>query len=447
MQLADAQSLFKPFLQSIGLHVEGVRPSAMMKKFGGSLSLQGKLDFLKIQIAESDRKSTKGKGKSRKHPKWNISWDTPAFLCEDFSANISMNDVVDFELKESGETADWSKSTGGLPLNFAMHKLEAKPTTLQVNFMLNIQAVTQYVDMPLLRLIHQFVTMAENVNDTRQELKQSHSDLEWIKTHRKQDSKDSTSSADTQQSDVSHQSGGLSPPSGDMPRTPSWKSGHEPEVHHHQVTSQYPHQKSGSLLSKSFKLPFDSKRPDKLPMKKSQLLTKDSKKGVGTGPRSGAKTSEITTPPQSLNLSDSVTIELEDTSSPTLAEKTIVDEIKESTPKCWRTLYHLLELYSTMPETKTVGRKPSFKLPVIEEEPAEGQKDGAGTSRPRKKPLRTQTDRVTDAEEGNIGKKSLAYASFKSTSFRQSKEWNYNYCYYCRADQGETHYVLKHDQI
>ncbi|XP_021348394.1 uncharacterized protein KIAA1109-like [Mizuhopecten yessoensis] len=424
MQLADAQSLFKPFLQSIGLHVEGVRPSAMMKKFGGSLSLQGKLDFLKIQIAESDRKSTKGKGKSRKHPKWNISSDTPAFLCEDFSANISMNDVVDFELKESGETADRSKGACGMPLNFAMHKLEAKPTTLQVNFMMNIQAVTQYVDMPLLRLIHQFVTMAENVNDTRHELKQSHSDLEWIKTHRKQDSKDSTSSADTQQSDASHQSGGLSPPSGEMPRTPSWKSGHEHEVphhhhHHHGMTPQYPHQKSGSLLPKSFKLPFDYKRPDKLPMKRPPLLTK----GLGTIPRGGAKSSDITTPPQSLNLSDSVTIELDDTSSPTLAEKTIVDEIKESTPKCWRTLYHLLELYSTMPETKTVGRKPSFKLPVIEEEPGEGRHDQpvtSGSQRQPKKPTRTSGQKVVDAEEGNLGKKNIAYSSFKSTSFRQS---------------------------
>jgi hypothetical protein len=46
-----------------------------------------------------------------------------------------MKDVVDFENKESGSAED--KSTSKPQLNFPMHKLEAKPTTLQVNFMMN----------------------------------------------------------------------------------------------------------------------------------------------------------------------------------------------------------------------------------------------------------------------------------------------------------------------
>jgi hypothetical protein len=41
-----------------------------------------------------------------------------------------MKDVVDFESKESGSAED--KSTSKPQLNFPMHKLEAKPTTLQV---------------------------------------------------------------------------------------------------------------------------------------------------------------------------------------------------------------------------------------------------------------------------------------------------------------------------
>ena len=44
------QILFKPFLQSLGLHVESVRPSAMMKNFGGHLLLQGHLDILKVLL-------------------------------------------------------------------------------------------------------------------------------------------------------------------------------------------------------------------------------------------------------------------------------------------------------------------------------------------------------------------------------------------------------------
>ena len=199
MQLADAQNLFKPFLMSIGLHVESVRPTAMMKKFGGNLSLQGRLDVLKIEIADSVRGKGKGKGKKRRDSKFvDTTHDTPAFLCEKFTLNISMRDVEDFEKKGSVEDR-----LNKLPFKFAMHKLEAKPATLQVNLMVNCQSVTQHVDMPLLRLIHQFVTVIDNVNETRIELKQGHSSVDWIRTHRKQDSKGSSSSADTQQSDSS----------------------------------------------------------------------------------------------------------------------------------------------------------------------------------------------------------------------------------------------------
>ncbi|KAL5011394.1 hypothetical protein ScPMuIL_009945, partial [Solemya velum] len=314
MQLADAQSLFKPFLQSIGLHVESVRPSAMMKKFGGSLSLQSKLDIFKIQIASSDLSHTNRKGKSgaksRKPPKLlNVNADLPAFLCDSFAINVAMKDVIDFE-KHNG---DDNIGTSKFSLNFAMHKLEAKPTTLQVNFLMNCQSVTQHVDMPLLRLLHQFIMMVENLNTTRKDLKKSHSNIDWLRTHRKQNSKDSTSSADTQQSEMSQK---------------------------RDTTSSSDNQ---------------------------AVYTTSSSDNQGKVPQ-GA--SNVVTPPQSLNLSDSITIDLGDTSSPTYAEKTIVDEIKESTPKCWKTLYHLLELYSTMPETKTVTQKRDIAhLPVIEEEP------------------------------------------------------------------------------
>lgn len=65
MQLVDVQSLFRFFLQSVGLYVEGVRFFVMMKKFGGVLFLEGKLKFLKIEIFDLGRR--KGKGKSRKY--------------------------------------------------------------------------------------------------------------------------------------------------------------------------------------------------------------------------------------------------------------------------------------------------------------------------------------------------------------------------------------------
>ncbi len=56
----------------------------------------------------------------------------------------------------------------------------------------NFFTVSQHVNMPLLRLAHQFVSMIENINETRVELEgQKPASFEY-KTHRKQDSKSST---------------------------------------------------------------------------------------------------------------------------------------------------------------------------------------------------------------------------------------------------------------
>lgn len=432
MQLADARILFKPFLQSIGLHVEGVRPTAMMKKFGGSLSLQGQLEVIRIQIVNSERHHRrKEKSKKRRLIDFNA---VPAFLCEGFLVHIAMKDVVDFESKESGSAED--KSTSKPQLNFPMHKLEAKPTTLQVNFMMNCNSVIQHVDMPLLRLVHQFVTMVDNITDTKKELKQSHSTFDWVKTHRKQESKCSTSSADTQHSDISH-SGLASPPSNEnlnKLKESTSSSESTPGVPVIDVPSSNRKTSTLACIPISFPPKADQKRPERLtlPMKKPNIF--QTKKALKTEPvqMTSGKPSDNLTPPQSLNYSYSVTIDMEDTSSPIVAEKTIVDEIKESTPKCWRTLYHLLELYSTMPETKTIlGRRPTAaKLPVIAEEPEGGSRERVAgnleTPSDSIKMMHPSRQDIGGIEEKGIGgtntsSKGPHNPPFSRTSFRQSK--------------------------
>ena len=68
--------------------------SALMKKFGGNVSITGLLQTLRIDIVDSetlDRKpKQKGKGKSRKLPKFHIDTglDMPAFLCDTFMVMI-----------------------------------------------------------------------------------------------------------------------------------------------------------------------------------------------------------------------------------------------------------------------------------------------------------------------------------------------------------------------
>ena len=117
------------------------------------------------------------------------------------------------------------------------------------------------------------------------------------------------------------------------------------------------------------------KSPKKLSIKRPKLeLVGGNKVATSDDPTNSTVLPSVTVQsPQSLNWSDSAVVEIPDTSSPAVAEKTIIDEIKDNTPKCWRTLYHLLDLYSTMPETKTVMKKTAAsRLSVIDEEPEKG---------------------------------------------------------------------------
>ena len=337
--------------------------------------------------------------------------ETPAFICEGFSVMVCMKDIVDFEKDATGGGgsewggggigigADWRRRSVKA-IKFAMEHMEAKPTTTKVHFSLNVNNISQHVNMSLLRLAHQFASMIENVIDTKVELAGQKPSPYIYKTHRKQDSKGSSTGTESQATEFDSNKAEVSSPLSpdvDIPApTPSaafvQKTSSEVKaapIH----GSPRPEAKLKEGVSENQpspdhnrpdKLPFSSHPPTKSPKKfsfrKSKLeffgkstdtantvitttTTSESegKESVGVG---------INSPPHSLNLSDFVAIEIADTSSPAIAEKTIVDEIKENTPRCWRTLYSLLELYSTMPETKTLGRRISAsRLSVIDEEP------------------------------------------------------------------------------
>ncbi len=366
-------------LKSIGIHLGAVKSSAFMKKFGGNVSISGSLQTLKVDIVDSETgtsrktKVTKGRLRAKKLPKLNIDagLETPTFLCNMFTVMIGMKDIVDFE-RDKRETEEYRRRSLRA-IKFAMDHMEAKPTTTKVHFSMNCTAINQHVNMSLLRLVHQFVSMIENINDTRVELSGR---VNKYKTHRKQDSKGSSTGTESHSGDQV-EGGKVDAGSGitDL-NTPTPDSTTTPPTTQTRTVSSQSEVTSQSVAEKDY-------RPDRLNLflqggrspKKFSLKVRKPTDIFGTkstetavGDKSGAQQAQ--TPPHSLNLSDSVAIEMGDTSSPALAEKTIVDEIKENTPKCWRTLYHLLDLYSTMPETKTLGRRPSAsRLSVIDEEP------------------------------------------------------------------------------
>ena len=62
----------------------------------------------------------------------------------------------------------------------------------------------------------------------------------------------------------------------------------------------------------------------------------------------------------------------------------------ERTARCWKTLYALLDLYSIMPEPKTVNKPPTgSRLSIIDEEPD-------GGSRSKRESFRMGRMRVSD---------------------------------------------------
>lgn len=97
--------------------------------------------------------------------------------------------------------------------------------------------------------------------------------------------------------------------------------------------------------------------------------------------------------------------------------------VAETTPQCWRTLYHLLALYSTMPEPKTVSKRcDTSRLSVIHEEPdhdSRGVRRAAGRIEMEEfGNTRERLDSMAADEEKMDGK--FAQTSFNRTSFKQS---------------------------
>ena len=309
------------------------------------MSIKGVLQALRVDIVDSEKtlKRSKGKRRAKKTAHFHIDtgFEMPAFLCDTFSVALNMKDMVDFE-KDKEDVIEMLEHRRR-SMRFSFEHLEAKPTTTCVNFSINCYSVTQHVNMSLLRLVHQFVTMIENVNNTRIELKAVTSIDAFKKAEEGAQSAEVTATSDYGLLDDA-----LKSSSSLSSFSQSLASSNDSSLN--DLMTPLMSKTSGRPIPGT---PQPTHRPDRLIL--------------GTSPRTkkrAPKRGKIDSPLHSL--SDSAAIDMADTSSPALAEKTIVDEIKEHTPKCWRDLYHLLDLYSSVPEAKTINKS---RLSVIDEEP------------------------------------------------------------------------------
>lgn len=89
--------------------------------------------------------------------------ETPAFLCERIGIDIDVKKIADMTVD------DMIQKQNVLYISRGQLK---KHTSTVVNISLNIRYISQQVNMPLLRLLHQISNMYQNVKETQMELKE-----------------------------------------------------------------------------------------------------------------------------------------------------------------------------------------------------------------------------------------------------------------------------------
>lgn len=174
VRLLDAHLIFEPILTCLG-----VMPQQMINNIGNSdvssldslgtnLSLVGSFDVMRIDIVVSEAGEKKMKTRTCRGGKGNgkfsalaIPEETPAFLCERVGVELEVIKMTD------GFSDDASKNV----LYLSRGQLK-KHTSTVINFSFNVRYISQQVNMPLLRLLHQITNMYQNVKEAQNELRE-----------------------------------------------------------------------------------------------------------------------------------------------------------------------------------------------------------------------------------------------------------------------------------
>lgn len=394
-RLLDAHLIFEPLLSSLGVMpqqmVNGPNSAeASLENLGTNLSLVGSFDTLRIDIVVSEacekksrgagHKSTKAKPTSSTNGKFNLKMpaETPAFLCERVGVDIEVLKVTD-GFAEGNKPNVLYISRGQLK----------KYTNTVINFSLNVKYISQQVNMPLLRLLHQISNMYQNVKQAQVDMQGGlHSEGGGMEK-RDVPAKDSSSlasdvndptlvesvhEASSSQIDVEERydkfneffpighsvSRSKMPTLGPLiPLTPSPSAKNRPQSFAQKLrsTSKSVKGKLGyTNLSETVTTPVktspSSNTFDLPPLPAVRKNTMESKHSVEfvSGPL--VNEAFVDFPVRGVSLGQ--------VSSTNNNNGSRYGPITVSTPKCWKTVYHLLDLYAQMPDTKTVTRKVSM---------------------------------------------------------------------------------------
>ncbi|CAH8459783.1 unnamed protein product [Schistosoma turkestanicum] len=363
--MAYIQSLFSPLLESVELSIKGIRRTTLMKKFDGFLSIDGLLKTFQIEIVSSARNPIlnsppknsvsdqindpqNSRPVNRSANQQTSFQRQSAFLCCNFGSNLILRDIVDY----SGASCTSRKQKAD--------SLSQMQTTTKIDVILHIDFIRQHVNLSLLRLVHQFITMVYCARDTCKYLSrddQSANQIVISPTYvwsQKHDSKDSSDDADG-----------------------TFRS----------LSSAYV-RFGGSVDSGGSNNPSESSRNKN----KGERFTNneepfasftsehDRSSGENTSNCSADKDLLIITNPANLHdvMPTVPSFPPVPTSRITQSENSSMNNAPRSPnslgPSCWQRLANYVELYSTVPKTKTVIRKhvsasgPTSAMPTITEE-------------------------------------------------------------------------------
>ncbi|XP_061700534.1 bridge-like lipid transfer protein family member 1 isoform X13 [Syngnathoides biaculeatus] len=322
VQLADAQVVFKPLLNYTGIQAQDTTPLSYKMYFGEHLSFSGNLECLRADIVDSDTSKERKTKRSRRQGMVNLPpLDfKPALLIETFSLNA----VV----MEKSTTAP--QGSTAVPLSF--HDLTRRHyNTFHCDFTTSCQAISQRVDMALVRLIHQFSTMIDDIKATQTDIKLNR-----------------------------YTAGSASP-------TPTFKT----RPYRHFRSSDFSRSSRGSIngTARSATQTLKSKRglggglggggtgivgslPLNVPPSGMDTIGRREHRGRGSLGRSERRTSKVSRK-GSRDVADHMTIQMDDSDSITVSEQS------EPSAECWQNMYKLLNFYSLISDPTGILEKSS----------------------------------------------------------------------------------------
>ncbi|XP_041052815.1 transmembrane protein KIAA1109 homolog isoform X6 [Carcharodon carcharias] len=295
VQLADAQVVFKPLLSNTGIQSQDIVPLTYGMYFGEHLSFSGSLDCLRADIVDSDTSKERKIRRKRRQGMINLPpLDfKPALMFDTFSINAVVMD----------RPSSNRNSTNAL----AFHELSRHhQNTFHVNFTISCQSISQHVDMALVRLIHQFSTMIDDIKATQTDIKLSR-----------------------------YTAGSVSP-------TPTFKT----RKHRDFRSSDFSRSSRGSLNGG---VRGNSTKANKILGNENNKRESRNKNSSGPTQRRTSKVSRK----GSKDVVDHVTIQMDDSDSITVSEQS------EPSAECWQNMYKLLNFYSLISDPTGILEKSS----------------------------------------------------------------------------------------